>query len=394
MFDVFKDIRVLDFGKFVAAPMSTWLLSNMGAEVIKVEPVGGAPDREPFRISDTVDGAGFVQLHSNKMSLCLDHSAPQGRSVLEKLLSQTDVIVLGAPDSTNARQGLDYESICKINPSIIYLNVSAFTSAGPRGNEVGFDGVGQAMSGAAYMTGFGDTPTRSFCSFVDVTTGIFSAFSIACALMSRTQTGKGHKIETALMMSAYSAMSWLLVEQAVTGRNRTRTGNRAQSSGPSDIFRTQDGWIVVQVVGGGLFSRVAKVIGRPELIDDPRFKTDNDRADNGAVLSEAVGAWCRELTSAEALAALRAARVPGSPVNSLQAALEEPQVAALKFMQQMSHPGLAGALPLFKAPIMVDGALPNLRSRPPLAGEQTEFILRRAGYLDDDIRNLREAKVI
>lgn len=394
MFDVLKDIRVLDFGKFVAAPLSTWLLSNMGAEVIKVEPLGGAPDREPFRMGESIDGAGFVQLHSNKMSLCLDHGTPQGREVLEKLLMQSDVIVLGAPDSTNARQRLDYESVAKVNPSIIYLNVSAFTGAGPRAQEVGFDGVGQAMSGAAYMSGFGDTPTRSFCSFVDVTTGVFSAFAIVSALMSRAQTGKGHKIETALMMSGYTAMSWLLVEQAVTGRNRTRSGNRAQSSGPSDIFRTKDGWIVVQVVGDGLFARVAKAIGRPDWLDDPRFKTDNDRADNGAALSEAVSAWTRNLTSAEALAQLRAARVPGASVNSLQDALEEPQVAALQMIQQMSHPGLDGALPLFRAPVMVDGALAPLRSRPPLAGEHTDFILRRAGYADPTIRALREAKAI
>ena len=394
MFDVLKGIRVLDFGKFVAAPFSTWLLSNMGAEVIKIEPPGGAPDREPYRLSDTVDGAGFVQLHSNKMSMCLDHSKPEGRAVLEKLLAQTDVIVLGAPESTLVHQGLDYASLSKVNPRIIYLNVSAFTSVGPRGNEVGFDGVGQAMSGAVYMSGFGDTPTRSFCSFVDVSTGIFSAFAIACALISRGQTGQGHKIETALMMSAYSAMSWLLVEQAVTRRNRIRSGNRAQSSGPSDIFKTRDGWIVVQIVGNGLFARVAKVIGHPEFIDDPRFKTDNDRAEHGAALSEAVNEWCRNLTSAEALDALRAARVPGSPVNSLQEALEEPQVEALQFVQKMSHPGLAGLLPLFKAPVMVDGKLAELRSGPPLAGEHTDFVLQRAGYSAPAIEAMRQTKVV
>jgi crotonobetainyl-CoA:carnitine CoA-transferase CaiB-like acyl-CoA transferase len=259
---------------------------------------------------------------------------------------------------------------------------------------VGFDGVGQAMAGAAYMSGFGEVPTRSFCSFVDVSTGVFSAFAIACALMSRAKTGKGHKIETALMMSAYAAMSWLLVEQAVTNRNRTRSGNRAQSSGPSDIFKTRDGWIVVQVVGTGLFSKVAKVIGRPELIEDPRFKTDNDRADNGAVLSEAVGEWSGRLTTDEALEALRAARVPGSRVNSLQQALDEPQVAALAFIQRMSHPGLEAGLPLFKAPLMVDGTLAALRSRPPLAGEHTDYVLKRAGYTDAEVRALREAHAI
>jgi formyl-CoA transferase len=151
---------------------------------------------------------------------------------------------------------------------------------------------------------------------------------------------------------------------------------------------------VVQIVGNGLFARVANVIGHPELIDDPRFKTDNDRAEHGALLSDAVNAWCCSLTTAEALAALRAARVPGSPVNSLQEALDEPQVAALQFIQQVSHPGMAAALPLFKAPVMVDGALAELRSRPPLAGEHTDFILRRAGYSPQAIDALRQAKVV
>jgi crotonobetainyl-CoA:carnitine CoA-transferase CaiB-like acyl-CoA transferase len=394
VFDVLKNIRVLDFGKFVAAPSSTWLLSNMGAEVIKVEPVGGSPDREPFRMGDAIDGAGFVQLHSNKMSLCLATDKPRGRAVLAKLLESTDVIVLGAPEGTLKRQQLDYETIAAINPRIIYLNVSAFTSVGPRANDVGFDGVGQAMSGAAYMSGFDDTPTRSFCSFVDVSTGIYSAFAIACALMNRERTGKGHKLETALMMSAYSAMSWLLVEQAVTKRNRIRSGNRAQSSGPSDVFRTRDGWIVVQVVGSSMFARVAKAVGHPEWIGDPRFATDNDRADNGALLSEGVGAWCRELTTEEALRQLREQRVPGSQIYSLQEALDEPQAAAIEFMQSFEHPGLEEPLTLFRAPVMVDRKLPPLRTRPPLVGEHTDFVLERAGYSKQEIADLRSEGMV
>ena len=393
MFDVLRDIRVLDFGKFVAAPSSTWLLSNMGAQVLKIEPVGGSPDREPFRISDDLDGAGFLQLHSNKRSLCLDHESPEGRKVLDRLLVNTDVVVLGAPAATLRRQRLDYETLSAINPRLVYLNVSAFTSIGPRADEVGFDGIGQVMSGAAYMSGFGDQPTRSFCSFVDVTTGIYSAFAIACALLDRRQSGRGHSIETSLMTSAYSAMSWLLVEQAATGRNRTRTGNRAQSSGPSDVFRTRDGWVVVQVLGNGMFAKIARLVGHPEWIDDPRFATDNDRADNGAVLSEGVAEWCRKLTTAEALQRLRESRLPGAPVHSLQQALEEPQVAALGLLQEVPHPARPG-LQLMKAPIMVDGHLAELRTRPPLVGEHTEAVLRDLGYSADDIATLRRANVI
>jgi len=394
VFDVLKDIRVIDFGKFVAAPYSTWLLSNMGAEVIKIEPVGGSPDREPFRISEQLDGAGFLQLHSNKQSMCLDHESPAGREVLKRLVASADVVVLGAPAGTLRRQGLDYETLAKLNARLIYLNVSAYTSMGPRGNDIGFDGIGQVMGGAAYMSGFGDTPTRSFCSWVDVGTGIYAAFAIACALIERARSGKGHELQTSLLTTGYAAMSWLLVEQALTQRNRVRTGNRAQSSGPSDLFRTRDGWIVVQVLGDGMFAKVARLVGHPEWIEDPRFRTDNDRAEHGETLSEGVGAWCAGQTSEAALAALRAARLPGAPVNSLQQALDDPQAAALGLFQTVTHPGRPGGFPLMKAPLVADGEFPPIRSRPPLAGEHSESVLERLGYTRGEIEALRRDRVI
>jgi crotonobetainyl-CoA:carnitine CoA-transferase CaiB-like acyl-CoA transferase len=393
MFNVLRDVRVLDFGKFVAAPSSTWLLSNMGAQVTKVEPVNGSPDREPFRVSEDLDGAGFLQLHSNKRSLCLDYEPASGREVLHKLVAASDVIVLGAPHGTLKRQGLDYETLSKLNPRLIYLNVSAFTSIGPRANDIGFDGIGQVMSGSTYMSGFGDVPTRSFCSFIDVSTGIYSAFAIACALIDRASSGKGHNLETSLLTSGYSIMSWLLVEQALTQRNRTRTGNRAQSSGPSDVFRTRDGWIVVQVLGDGMFAKVARLVGHPEWIADPRFATDNDRADNGEALSAGVAAWCIQYTNAEVLKLLRDARLPGAPVNSLQQALEEPQLAALGMLQDVPHPGRAN-LQLFKSPIVADGEFAAIRTRPPLAGEHTDAILGELGYSATQIADLRRARTI
>jgi crotonobetainyl-CoA:carnitine CoA-transferase CaiB-like acyl-CoA transferase len=393
MFDVLNGIRVLDFGKFVAAPSSTWLLSNMGAEVIKIEPPGGSPDREPFRVSDELDGAGFLQLHANKLSLSLDPSTPDGREVLDKLIATSDVIVLGAPASTNKRQALDYETLSKINPQLIYLNVSAFTSKGPRAEDVGFDGIGQVMSGSSYISGFGDQPTRSFCSFIDVTTGIYAAFAIACALLDRNKSGKGHDLETSLFTSGYAIMSWILLEQELTKRNRQRSGNRAQSSAPSDMFRTKDGWIVVQTLGDSMFRRTAKLVGRPEWCTDPRFQTDNGRADHGEILSAGVAKWCAGYTNAEALALLRGARVPGAPVHSLQEALDEPQLAALGLMQQVPHPGRPD-LRLMKAPFMADGEFPPIRQRPPLAGEHTDALLRQLGFSADRIVALHAAKAV
>ncbi len=258
---------------------------------------------------------------------------------------------------------------------------------------MGFDGIGQVMSGSAYISGFGDQPTRSFCSFIDVSTGIYSAFAIACALLDRTKTGKGHNLETSLMTSGYAIMSWILIEQELTKRNRQRSGNRAQSSAPSDMFRTRDGWIVVQTLGDGMFKRTVKLIGKPEWVSDPRFQTDNSRADHGEILSAGVAEWCARHTSAEALELLRANRVPGAPVHSLQQALDEPQLAALGLMQHVPHPGRPD-LRLMKAPFMVDGEFPAIRRRPPLVGEDTEALLRELGYTPDGIARLRAANTV
>lgn len=393
MFDVLRDLRVLEFGRFVAAPMATWLLSCMGARVTRVEGLDGSIDREPYRIGEDIDGAAFLQLNSNKRSLCLDHASPRGREVLHRLVASADVVVCGAPGPTLVHQGLDYETLAATNPRLIWLNVSAFTTQGPRGADVGFDGIGQAMSGALHLSGFGDTPVRSGCSWVDASTGVYSAFAIVTALLDRERTGRGHRLETSLMTSAYAAMSWFLVEQAATARNRTRTGNRAHSSGPSDVFRTTDGWIIVQVLGDRMFAKIARLVGCPQWIEDPRFRTDVDRADNGADLSAGVAAWAEKLGTAEALEQLRRARIPGTAVNSLQDALDEPQVTALGLFQSLGHP--AGThVKVMKPAVMCDGRFAELRTRAPLVGEHTAEVLRDAGYAANEIADLSAIGVI
>jgi crotonobetainyl-CoA:carnitine CoA-transferase CaiB-like acyl-CoA transferase len=291
---------------------------------------------------------------------------------------------------------LDYDSLVAIKPDIILTMVTAYGRGGPYSDRVGFDGIGQVMSGAAYMTsdGDGERPYRFQAPWVDFGTALHCAYGTALALMARQQTGRGQVVEGALLATALTVGNGLLIEQEVLDINRVPTGNRGQTAAPVDIFRTKDGWVLVQVIGQPLYQRWARLMGEDRWLTDPRFKDDISRGEHGSLISERMGAWCAQRTSAEALDILGKASIPAGPVLKPQQTLDDPHVKAMQFFQSVDYPGLPRPAPLARTPVRLSETPASIRQRAPTLGEHTDAILAEIGYDEGEIAALRQLGVV
>jgi crotonobetainyl-CoA:carnitine CoA-transferase CaiB-like acyl-CoA transferase len=389
-----EKIRVLDFGRYIAGPWCATLLAEFGADVIRVERRGGGEDRSLAPVTDEGDGVVFLQANRNKRSLTLDQRKPEAQAIVDRLVASADMVVVNMPVGALEKAGLDYQSLRKIRPDIILVNVSSFGSRGPWAERPGFDSIGQAMSGAAYLTGPGDRPYRMPITWVDNATATYAAFGAMVALFERAVTGRGQQVEGSLVASALAVSSTYVIEEALLGLGRTPIGNLGYMNGPTDTFRTRDGWIVTQVIGPSQFRRCAELIGEPGWLDDPRFSTDALRAEHGADLSERVAVWCRERTSEEALDVLAQAGIPAGPVLSPAQTLDHPQVQALDLFTPTAVPGLDRTVPLARAPVELSETPGQIRRPPPRIGEHTDEILRELGFSAADIDGFRSGGVI
>ncbi len=391
---VLQGIRVLDFGRYIAGPFCATLLADLGADVIRIERVQGSEDRFLSPVTPQGDGATFMQTGRNKRGMTLNPMLPEGREIVRRLVATADVVVANLPPDTLEAMGLDYASLCASKPDIILTLISAFGSGGPYSQRVGFDGLGQAMSGAMYLSGLPEQPVKSYAHFVDYSTASLSAFGTLAALLERQRSGKGQVVEAALFHTALTLTNGPLIEQALLQLNRTASLNRSQTSAPADTFRTRDGWVLVQSVGGPLFARWAHLMGESHWLEDPRFVDDISRGNHGAEISARMARWCAERTSAEALAQMEAARLPAGPVLSPQQVLDDPHVAAAGLLQDVDYPGLSRPAPVMRPPVQLSRTPPAIERRAPLLGEHTDEILGTLGYDAGQIAQLRDARVI
>jgi crotonobetainyl-CoA:carnitine CoA-transferase CaiB-like acyl-CoA transferase len=392
---VLRGIRVIDMGRYIAGPMCAAMLADLGADVIRVERIEGGDDRFQYLTGPQGDnGACFLQWNRNKRSLTLDPMADGAGEILRRLIATSDAVVANLPREGLLQLGIDYASLTAIRPDIILVHPSAFGDRGPYADRVGLDGIGQAMSGMNYLSGFGDRPTKSFASWVDCTTAMLSAYGALAALMHRRETGQGQVVSTNLLRSALNVSSFLLTEQALTGRNRTASGNRSQSSCPADTVRTRDGWIMLQCVGQALYRRWARLMGEEHWLTDPRFGTDELRAEHGEILSERSARWAAERTTAQALEQLAAARIPAAPVLSPQQVLEDPHVRAGGYLTEVDYPGLPRPATLVTPGAELSATPAEIRTRAPTIGEHTDSILAELGYASDQIADFRRRKIV
>lgn len=387
-------IRVLDFGRYIAGPYCAALLADYGADVIRVERVGGNEDRFPVPVAEDGAGAGFLQMNRNKRSLALSLGSAQGQAIVKRLVATADIVVANMPADALAKAGLDLASLRAIKPDIILVTASAFGEEGPMAGRVGFDAVGQAMSGVVRLTGTPDQPYRAQVNYVDFGTALHGAFGAMVALRERDRTGQGQHVSGSLLGTATAMANALSIDHALNGVERVPMGNRSFGSGPTDVFATSDGWIITQVVSNPIFARWAQLVGAPELIDDPRYADDMARGDNGEALSKRMAAWCAGRTTAEAIETLGAARIPAGPVLDPSQVMAHPQVQASGYVEHVRYPGTSTPAPIVGAPIALSEAPRDPMRRAPQAGEHTAEILAEIGFTDDEVAAMATAGVI
>lgn len=382
---VLSGIRVLDFSRYIAGPYCASILADLGADVIRIEPVAGGEDRLLVPVTEEGQGALFLQMNRNKRSLAIDMASKEVQPVLSRLIATADVVVTNMPVDALKRQGLDRERLIAVRPDIITTNLSAFGQSEALRAKTGFDAVAQAISGAAYLGGSEEAPSRAASSYVDYGTGLAGAMGTLAALIERMKSGKGQDVQASLLATAMTFINAAHIEAAAKGADRQPWGNRSPFSGPSDFFATLDGFIAVQVVGNVMFQRWARLIGRPELVGDPRFASDSMRGLNGEQLSVFMRGWCEGKSTDEALALLARAGIPAGPVYSPRESLTAPDIAASGVLQPTEVAGAPAPLPLAELLVRFGDSATGIRSAAPMVGEHSVAILESLGLSAQEI---------
>jgi len=390
---ILDGIRVLDFGRYIAGPYCAALLADFGADVVRVERREGGDDRYLMPSTEHGEGAQFLQCNVGKRCLTLDMTSARGRDVMRRLIAGADVVVANFSPRALTHFGLDYDTLRSIKDDLILTTASAYHSEGPLAERIGFDGVGQAVSGAIWLTGQPGQPYRSATAFVDFSTALSCAYGTLGAIITKMRTGKGTHVQASLVGTAMTIMNQILIEQDTGYNARIPTGNRSPIAGPSDVFAASDGWFIMQVIGNKMFKRWAKIVEQPDLAEDQRFTTDILRGRNGEQLSRIMSTWAASRSRDECLSVLVAAGIGCGPVLSPAEVMAGTMGLSDTFMSRVDYPGSNG-IPLAHPPARLSHGAKGAPTRPPLLGEHTEQVLTDYGFSTEEICSLRNEGVV
>jgi formyl-CoA transferase/CoA:oxalate CoA-transferase len=387
-------LRVLDLTRALSGPFATMVLGDLGADVIKVEDIWHGDDTRrwgpPFQGDDA---AYFLSVNRNKRGLSVNMKAPAGRDIVRRLAAGSDILVENFRPGTAARLGVGYAELARDNPGLIYASISGYGQTGPSADLPGYDAVAQAVSGMMSVTGEPDgEPVRSGTSSADVGAGMWALIGILAALHARETTGQGQLVDVSLLDGQLAWLTYVAGKYFATGATPGRHGSAHESLTPYQVFPTADAPLMVAVGSDGLWRRFTSATGLDELADDPRYATNPDRVRNRdaliPLLTETLAAkGCAEWTDL-----LNTAGVPAGPVNTVPAALAQPQVAARDMVVEIEHP-VAGTLKMLGSPLKLSAQPASIRRPPPVLGEHTDEVLAEAGYTPAQIAELRQAGV-
>jgi len=400
-------IRVLDLTRVLAGPWCAQTLADFGADVIKIErpEVGddtrhwGPPYLKTPDGADTREAAYYLAANRNKRSVTVDIASPEGQQIVRELAAQSDVVLENYKVGQLKKYGLDYASLKKVKPDLIYCSVTGFGQTGPYAQRAGYDFIVQGIGGFMSITGErdgqpGGGPQKAGVAIADLMTGMYSTIAVLTALTHRDRTGEGQYIDMALLDVQVAMLANMNSNYLASGQPPVRWGNAHPNIVPYQTFQTSDGWIIVAVGNDGQFRKFVEVGQRPELAEDERFATNPARVRNRDVLVPILAQMVRLQGKQKWITALEAAGVPCGPINDLAEVFANEQVVARGMQVDLPHPS-GGTVKLVRNPINMTGTPPEALAHPPTLGEHTESVLRDVlGYSDERITALRSQAVI
>ncbi len=388
-------VKVIDLTHFLAGPFCTMLLGDMGADVIKIEkPDGGDDTRRAGPPFVNGESAAFLGINRNKRSIVLDLKSAACVEVVRRMLKDADVFVQNLRPGTAERLGLGYQEVHALNPALVYCTISGYGSTGPYKDRPNFDLIAQGMSGLMSVTGHpGGPPAKVGVPITDLNAGMYAAYGILSAYVSRLRTGKGQQVDTSLLEAG---IAYTFGESAVffeSGRVPGPTGSAHPLAAPYQALATSDGYVNVGAPNQTNWERLCEVIGRLDLLEDVRFASNAARVENRDALIDAMQPTFAGRTTAEWIGAMETVGIPCGPIKDMAEVYSDAQVIARDMVVEMEHP-VAGTVRNIGFPVKLTATPAAVRMPAPTLGQHTEEVLAEYGYSQDEVAAFRDANIV